>query len=334
MRKSLLRMTFRQLQVFRAVCAQRSYSRAAEEMALTQPAVSLQIRQLEELLGQPLFDYVGKKLYLTDAAEALQRASADIFGRLESLDMQLGDLRGSLQGQLSLAVESSAKYFVPHLFAAFRRQYPEVSLQMVVTNHTQALRRLSANRDDLLIMSQVPTDLNLEFLPFLNNPIIAVAPADHPLCSQGALTLHDLSAWPLLVREAGSGTRQACEAYCHQKRAHFAQTLELGSTESQIEGVLAGLGLGSPRAFARDEYPSVLLLVWGSHVLPVFLTSVQVEEVAHLPNLKPYRANVNLSFQVIEGNNPFFQVERVRRAAGAALNFGSGASSVLGRVFG
>lgn len=98
--------------------------------------------------------------------------------------------------------------------------------------------------------------------------------------------------------------------------------------------MLAGLGLGSQRAFARDEYPSVLLLVWGSHVLPVFLTSVQVEEVGHLPSLKPYRANVNLSFQVIEGNNPFFQVERVRRAAGAALNFGSGASSVLGRVFG
>ncbi len=254
MRKSLMRITLRQLQVFRAVCQQRSYSRAAEDMALTQPAVSLQIRQLEELLGQPLFDYVGKKLYLTDAAEALQRASADIFGRLESLDMQLGDLRGSLQGQLSLAIESSAKYFTPHLFAAFRRHYPEVSLQLVVTNHTQALKRLNANRDDLLIMSQVPTDLNLEFLPFLNNPIIAVAPPAHPLCSQGSLTLQDLTAWPLLVRERGSGTRQAGEEYCHQKRAHFAQTLELGSTESQLEGVLAGLGLALlPRHAVRRE---------------------------------------------------------------------------------
>ena len=148
-RKSLLRITFRQLQVFRSVCDHRSYSRAAEEMALTQPAVSLQIRQLEELLDQPLFDYVGKKLYLTEAAEALQRASEDIFGRLESLDMQLADLKGSLQGQLSLAIESSAKYFMPHLFAAFRREHPEVSLQLTVVNHTQAVRRLSANRDDL-----------------------------------------------------------------------------------------------------------------------------------------------------------------------------------------
>jgi DNA-binding transcriptional LysR family regulator len=253
-RKSLLRMTFRQLQVFRLVCDNRSYSRAAEEMALTQPAVSLQIRQLEELLGQPLFDYIGKKLYLTDAAEALLLASADIFGRLESLDMQLADLQGSLQGQLSLAVESSAKYFVPHLFAAFRREYPEVNLQLVVVNHAQALKRLSANRDDLLIMSLVPPEMSLEFLPFLNNPIIAVAPPEHPLCSQGPLTLQDLTAWPLLIREPGSGTRQACEEYCHQKRAHFAHSLEVGSMEGQREGVIAGLGLALlPRHAVRRE---------------------------------------------------------------------------------
>ncbi|MVW74163.1 LysR family transcriptional regulator [Pseudomonas xionganensis] len=265
MRKALLRMTLRQLQLFRAVCAHRSYSRAAEEVALTQPAVSLQMRQLEELIGQPLFDYVGKKLHLTEAGDALLRASGDLFGRLESLDMQLADLRGSLQGQLSLAVESSAKYFVPHLFAAFRQQYPEVSLQLVVTNHAQVLRRLSANRDDLLIMSQVPSDQDLEFLPFLNNPIIAVAPPEHPLCSCGSLSLQELTAWPLLIREAGSGTRQACEDYCHQKRAHFPQTLEVGSMEGQCEGVLAGLGLALlPRHAVRRE-----LACGALHELPV-----------------------------------------------------------------
>ncbi len=259
-RKSLLRMTFRQLQVFRSVCDNRSYSRAAEEMALTQPAVSLQIRQLEELLGQPLFDYVGKKLYLTEAAEALQVASEDIFGRLESLDMQLADLKGSLQGQLSLAIESSAKYFVPHLFAAFRREHPEVSLQLTVVNHSQAVRRLRANRDDLLIMSQVPSDMALEFLPFLNNPIIAVAPPDHPLSQAESLQLQDLCDWPLLVREPGSGTRRACEEYCHQKRAHFAQIQEVGSMEGQREGVLAGLGLALiPRHAVRRELQLGLL---------------------------------------------------------------------------
>ena len=209
MRKSLMRLTLRQLQVFRSVCDSRSYSRAAEEMALTQPAVSLQIRQLEELVGQPLFEYVGKKLYLTEAAEALKRASTDIFQRLESLDMQLSDLQGSLQGQLNLAVESSAKYFVPHLFAAFKRQQPDVSLHLTVVNRSQVIKRLSDNRDDLVIMSLVPQDMALEFLPFLNNPIIAVAPPGHPLYRAAKLTLQDLEPYPLLVREPGSGTRKA-----------------------------------------------------------------------------------------------------------------------------
>ncbi len=157
--------------------------------------------------------------------------------------MQLSDLQGSLQGQLSLAVESSAKYLVPHLFAAFRAQHPEVSLQLVVVNHAQAVRRLSVSRDDLLIMSQPPGDQALDFFPFLTNPIIAVAPPQHPLCAREQLRLADLGAYPLLVREPGSGTRKACEEYCHQKRAHFAQTLEVGSTESQVEGAIAGLGL-------------------------------------------------------------------------------------------
>ncbi|QXG27924.1 LysR family transcriptional regulator [Pseudomonas viridiflava] len=238
-----MRMTLRQLRIFNEVCDLRSYSRAAEEMALTQPAVSLQIRQLEELVGQPLFEYVGKKLYLTEAAEALQAASKDIFGRLENLDMQLSDMQGSLQGQLKLAIESSCKYFVPHLFAAFKRHYPEVSLNLTVVNRALVIRRLSDNRDDLVIMSMVPQDMGLEFLPFLNNPIVAVAPPDHPLCSHTSLNLRDLEPWPLLTREPGSGTRRACEEYFKEKRVHFTQTSEVSSSEAQRECVVAGLGL-------------------------------------------------------------------------------------------
>lgn len=169
---------------------------------------------------QPLFEYVGKKLYLTDAAEALLKTSTDLFQRLESLDMQLSDLKGSLQGQLRLAVESSAKYITPHLFKAFQNLHPEVSLSLTVVNRTQVIKRLADNRDDLVIMSLVPQDMALEFLPFLNNPIIAVAPPDHPLCNAAKLALKDLEPFPLLVREPGSGTRKACEEFFQQRRAH------------------------------------------------------------------------------------------------------------------
>lgn len=271
MRKSLMRMTLRQLQVFGAVCESRSYSRAAEEMALTQPAVSLQIRQLEELVGQPLFEYVGKKLYLTEAAEALRRASGDIFARLDSLDMQLSDLQGSLQGQLNLAVESSAKYFVPHLFAAFRRQHPEVSLQLSVVNRAQVIKRLSDNRDDLVIMSLMPSEIALEFLPFLNNPIIAVAPPEHPLCRASRLSLQDLAAYPLLVREPGSGTRKACEEYFQQKRAHFAQTVQIASLDALREAVIAGLGVALlPRHAVTLELAHGLLRELPVDELPLY----------------------------------------------------------------
>ncbi|EIK54683.1 transcriptional regulator [Stutzerimonas stutzeri TS44] len=271
MRKSLMRLTLRQLQVFSAVCESRSYSRAAEEMALTQPAVSLQIRQLEELVGQPLFEYVGKKLYLTEAAEALKRASSDIFARLDSLDMQLTDLQGSLQGQLKLAVESSAKYFVPHLFAAFRRQHPEVSLQLSVVNRAQVIKRLSDNRDDLVIMSLMPSEVALEFLPFLNNPIIAVAPPEHPLCQASRLSLQDLAAYPLLVREPGSGTRKACEEYFQQKRAHFAQTVQIASLDAQREAVIAGLGVALlPRHAVTLELTHGLLRELPVDELPLY----------------------------------------------------------------
>lgn len=243
MGRSLKRLTLRQMQLFLAVCDHRSFSRAAEAMALTQPAISLQMRQLEELVGQPLFENIGRRLHLTEAAEALQRACLDILDRLETLDMQLSDLRGSLQGQLRLAVETSAKYFVTHLFAAFRERHPEVSLRLAVVNHAEALRRVAVHRDDLLIMTMVPGDRGLEFVPFMENPIIAVARPDHPLAGRGQLALQELTSCPLLLREPGSATRAVTEEYCHQKRAHFARTLEIGSLEAQLEGVIAGLGL-------------------------------------------------------------------------------------------
>lgn len=270
MRKPLMRITLRQLQVFEAVCETRSYSRAADVMALTQPAVSLQIRQLEELLGQPLFEYSGRTLYLTEAADALLRAGQDIFGRLNSLDMQLSNLLGSLHGQLRLGVETSAQYLAPHLFATFKQQHPEVIVHLCVGNHDHMLRRLSENRDEIMIMSLVPSDRDLEFLPFLNNEIVAVAAPEHPVSQTGSLTLKDLSDCPLLVRESGSGTRQACDEYFKQKRAHFLDVQELTSLEAIREGVIAGLGIALlPRLAVHRELKAGVLCELSVQELPL-----------------------------------------------------------------
>ena len=261
----------RQLQVFQAVCETRSYSKAASLMSLTQPAVSLQIRQLEELVDQPLFDYVSKKLYLTPAAEVLLKAGEDIFARMKDLDTQLINLHGALQGQLKLAVESSAQYFTPHLFAAFKKHHPEVSLQLTVVNRAQVIERMSQNRDDVVVMSLVPNDMALEFLPFLNNPIVCVASSEHPLSHVPKLNLRDLEAYPLLVREQGSGTRKACEEFFQQKRVHFTQLIEISSLGAQREAVLANLGIGFvPRHAVSLELGTGLLKELPIVELPIY----------------------------------------------------------------
>lgn len=243
MRRSLWRITLRQLQVFRAVCHTLSYSRAAEEMALTQSAVSQQIRQLEELVAAPLFEYVGRKLYLTEAANHLLEASEDVFQRLDNLDMSLSTLKGSLRGELRIAVVSSVQYLTPHLLAAFLQRYPDVSFRLEVTRRTQVIQRLQDNRDDVVLMALVPEDRALEFFPFLNNPIIAVARPDHPLAGRPNLALAELEQHVLLQRESGSGTQKAADEYLDEKRVRPRRVLQLGSGDSIIQGALAGLGV-------------------------------------------------------------------------------------------
>jgi DNA-binding transcriptional LysR family regulator len=247
-------MTLRQLQVFQAVCRNQSFSRAAEEMTLTQSAVSQQVRQLEEQVGQPLFEYVGRKLYLTEAATSLLSASEDIFARLESLDMSLSTLQGSLRGELRLAVVSSIQYLTPHLLAAFRQRYPDVTFRLEVASRGQVIQRLRDNMDDVVLMGLVPVDRALEFFPFLDNPIIAVANPRHPLAGRPRLALVEMEQAAVLQREPGSGTRKASDDFMQEKRIHLQEQMQMGSCESQIQGAVVGLGLALVSAHAAAPF--------------------------------------------------------------------------------
>jgi LysR family transcriptional regulator, putative pyruvate carboxylase regulator len=266
----LNRLTLRQVQVFLAVCRLNSYSKAAEELALTQPAVSAQIRQLEELIGEPLLDYLGKQLYLTPAGDALRRAGRDLMQRLVSLEMELSELQGVMQGTLNLAVESSAQYFMPAELAAFCAQHPAVSVELEVVNHGRALRRLADNRDDLVVMGLVPDDRALTFIPFRDNEMVAVAAPGHTLCGARAVSLLRLAEETLLVREAGSGTRKAFEVYCLQQSVRFPRRQQLGSLEALKHGVRAGLGVAVlPREAVVAELAEGALQVLDVKGLPL-----------------------------------------------------------------
>lgn len=250
----LNRITLRQIQVFLTVSRLGSYSKAAEELALTQPAVSAQVRQLEDVVGAPVFDYLGKQLYLTPVGEAVQRAGRDLLQRLIGLEMELAELRGLMQGTLTIAIESSAQYFMPTELAAFCSVHPAVDVALDVVNHQVALQRLSENLDDLVVMGQVPSERALTFIPFRDNELIVVSAAGHELVAQRRIPLLRLADEMLLVREAGSGTRKAFDAFCHQQSVIFSRRQQLGSLEAIKQGVRSNLGIAVlPReACARE----------------------------------------------------------------------------------
>lgn len=255
MRPSYLhRLTLRQIEIYLAVCRLRSYSRAADELMLTQPAVSAQVRQLEQLVGEPLLNYVGKQVSLTAAGEVLESAARDLQQRLVSVEMELAELRGMVQGMLAIAVESSAQYFLPAVFARFIELHPAVDLQLEVVNHAGALRRVEENRDDLVVMGLVPENRAFSFVPFRENRLIAVACAGHPLSGKVQLSIHDLTNEPLLVREPGSGTRRIFDQFCLEQGIRFPDTRQLGSLEAVKAGIAAGLGIGVvPEDAIRNE---------------------------------------------------------------------------------
>ncbi|MFG6667432.1 LysR family transcriptional regulator [Halomonas sp. HNIBRBA4712] len=264
----LNRLTFRQLQVFQAVYQKRSYSRAAEQLGLTQPAVSAQIRQLEQALGAPLFHYAGKTLHVLPAADTLAVSAREISHQLARLSMNLSDLSGTLRGELNLAAVSSAQYVVPYMLARFRAHYPEIDVRLKVCNRRQALERLAEQRDDLVIMAMVPRSDALSVTPLLDNELIAVVWPDHPLLSMKEPTLDDFARHFILMREPGSGVRNAFEQLAADREVDLPHRIELGSNEAIKQGVMAKLGVAVlPRLAVRLELEQRLL---ASLALPAF----------------------------------------------------------------
>ncbi|OHV13055.1 LysR family transcriptional regulator [Kushneria phosphatilytica] len=258
----LNRLTFRQLQVFQTVYRQHSYSRAAAELGLTQPAVSAQIRQLEQALGQSLFKYAGKTLHILPPADALAESIGTIFGEIASLQMALSKLTGTLRGELNIAAVSTAQYIVPHILARFRARYPEVRLRLRVVNRNEALAHLAERSDDLVIMGMAPEDTDLTFMSIMDNDLLPIVWPGHPLLNTEQPTPEAFSRYQVLMREPGSGTRMALEKYAHQQQLALDHKLELGTSEAIKQGVMAQLGVAVlPRMAVQLELQSGLLAV-------------------------------------------------------------------------
>ncbi|MDH5393484.1 MAG: LysR substrate-binding domain-containing protein [Gammaproteobacteria bacterium] len=238
-----MHLTLQQLKLFEAVSRLSSYTRAAEELFLTQPAVSIQIKRLEEQAGLGLFEQVGKKIFLTPAGKEMYAASVDILTRVKELKIAIDELEGSIKGSLQVSVVTTAKYFLPNLLGSFLQLYPEVEPKLKFTNRARILDRLMNNEDDFVIMGQVPEDDHLEAYPFLNNIIGIVAPADHPLANKKNIAIEELTNHRFLNREIGSGTRYVFDKLLEEHGLKIEPYMELGSSEALKQAVMAGLGI-------------------------------------------------------------------------------------------
>ena len=239
----LRHITLRQLKVFEAVARHLSFSRAAEELHLTQPAVSMQVKTLEAQAGLPLFEQVGKKIHLTEAGAEVARFALEVHSGLKDCEDTLAAIRGVSGGRLHLAVVSTAKYFAPRLLAEFSRRHPGVTVKLSVTNREQVIGELQANQVDLAIMGRPPRGLDVDAIAFAKHPHGIIASPDHPLARKRALELARLAGENFLIREPGSGTRMSMERVFADHRVKLASSMELASNETIKQAVMAGMGL-------------------------------------------------------------------------------------------
>lgn len=239
-----MHITFRQLTVLEAVARNLSFTKAADELHLTQPAVSMQIKQIEESIGLPLFEQIGKKVFLTEAGQEMYNYCRSIQQQLEEAEHVIENLKGVKQGKLTIAVASTANYFAPRILAAFNKMHENVTINLDVTNREGLLQHLENNDTDVVIMGRPPGDMDLEAESFMENPLVLIAAPDHHMASKESVSIQDLQKETFILREVGSGTRTAIEQFFADKGAQLATTVSMSSNEAIKQAVQAGLGLG------------------------------------------------------------------------------------------
>lgn len=238
-----MHISLRQLRVFEAVAQNNSYTRAAEELHLSQPAVSMQVKQLEDEIGLPLFERLGKQVVPTEAGRELYHYSRAINHSLTEMQEVMESLKGINRGSLRLAVASTVNYFAPRLLAVFQKRYPGIALRLDVTNREMLVQMLDSNSVDLVLMGVPPKNVDVEAEAFMDNPLVVVAPPDHPLASARNIPTTRLSEEVFVMREEGSGTRKAMERFFAERGVEIRHGMQMTRNEAVKQAVRSGLGL-------------------------------------------------------------------------------------------
>lgn len=247
-----LHITMRQLQVFEAVARHLSFTRAAEELHLTQPAVSMQVKQLGSMVDLPLFEQLGKKVHLTEAGNTMLTHSRTMMGQLNEIERDINCLRGIEGGQIKICIASTVNYFTTRLLSKFCEQYKSVRISLDVTNREELIKRLEANEPDLVLMGQPPDELDVEAQAFMENPLIIISSPQHDLVKKKKIPIAQMNDETFVMREPGSGTRTAMRRVFDEHDVSPKPGIQLSSNETIKQSVEAGLGLAVVSAHTVD----------------------------------------------------------------------------------
>ncbi len=240
----MLPISLRQLQVFESVARHLNHSRAAAELFLSQPAVSMQIKQAEQTIGMPLFEQVGKKLFLTEAGREMLHYSRSIVLLMQEMEAVFGEMKGLERGHLNIAVVSTANYFMPQLLAKFIQAHPQLKVSLSVANRDAVIQHLVDNSADLAIMGQPPEGTEMVADPFLENPLVVIASPTHLLSQVKRIQPHQLAKETFLLREQGSGTRGVVERFFASHKLPLPSHMAMDTNEAIKQSVQAGIGIG------------------------------------------------------------------------------------------
>ncbi|HEX4858468.1 MAG TPA: LysR substrate-binding domain-containing protein [Usitatibacteraceae bacterium] len=240
--RHLRRVSSQQLRAFEAAARLSSITRAAAELHITQPTVSVQLRELAEAIGEPLFEAAGRGVRLTETGKVLHETVVELGACWQRFDARMAEIHGLERGHLRIAAVTTAEYFVPDLIGPFAAAHPGVEIELAIENRDRVVARLEKNRDDLAVMMLAPPHLDLEQVPFLDNPLVVIAAAGHPFAGK-RIALSRLKDERWLMRETGSGTRMAAEQHFQARRFVPNVAMNLGSNEALKHAAAAGLGL-------------------------------------------------------------------------------------------
>jgi len=239
-----MNITFRQLRLFLALADTGSVSAAAKAMHVTQPTASMQLKEVSQSVGLPLYEVVSKKIYLTDVGKELAATARAVAQAWDGFEQNVDAIKGLSRGKLRVAVVSTAKYFMPRLVGSFCTKHPAIDVSLEILNRDGVVQRLRDNLDDLYIMSRPPVDMDLGDEVFMPNPLVLIAPNNDPLVKRKSVPLHELAQRRFILREKGSGTRMVGDQFFKTMKFRPDVRLELGSNEAVKESVAGGLGLG------------------------------------------------------------------------------------------